>query len=47
MLTHYEFRLEGHAYYSPVDEPEHLDPGDIDKRGFCVHGVQQCQECGK
>jgi hypothetical protein len=33
MMSHYEQSLEGHAYSSP----EHLDPGDVDDYGRCVH----------
>jgi hypothetical protein len=37
MLTHYEGRFEGHAYYSPVDDPDHL--------GRCMHGLVSCMIC--
>jgi hypothetical protein len=45
MLTHYEGRFEGHAYYSPVDDPDHLDPGDVDQFGRCMHGLVSCMIC--
>jgi hypothetical protein len=47
MITHYELTPAVHYYPSPVDEPEHLDPGDIDRNGLCCHGVTDCEECGK
>jgi hypothetical protein len=34
--THYDVP-DGHQYYSPVDEPEHLDAGDVDDFGRCCH----------
>ena len=33
---------DGHQYYSSVDEPEHLDPGDIDPFGRCMYGIVSC-----
>src|SRR5689334_18305852 len=37
MISHYELNRDGHYYPSTVDEPEHLDPGDVDAAGRCAH----------
>jgi hypothetical protein len=47
-VAHYEIP-DGH-YYADIQELDgivRLGPGDVDKSGRCMHGIQGCQECGK
>jgi hypothetical protein len=47
--THYDVP-DGHQYSSPVDNPEHLDPSDVDENNRCVHqddGTNCPYGCGK
>ena len=37
MISYYELSRDGHYYASPVDEPQHIDPGDADRQGRCAH----------
>ena len=50
MITYYELTRDGHYYPSPVDEPNHLDPGDVDQKNRCAHqdDASTCPyKCGK